>query len=41
MLKDMGFHNIEIFDYIDGIEKHKEISEKAMKNKEEFLEKIK
>ena len=40
-LKDMGFNNIEIFDYIDSVENHKPISDKALKNKKEFLEKIK
>ena len=40
-LKDMGFNNIEVFNYIDEIENHKTISDKALKNREEFLKKIK
>ena len=39
-LKDMGFKNIEIFNYVDEIEKLKGISDKALKNKKEFLERI-
>ena len=41
ILKDMGFKNIEIFDYVDMVENHKPISNKALENKKEFLEKIK
>ena len=40
-LKDMGFNNIEVFNYIDEIENHKTISDKALENREEFLKKIK
>ena len=39
-LKDMGFENIEIFHYYDIVEDHKPISETAIKNREEFLEKL-
>ena len=39
-LRSMGFENIELFDYVDEVEKYKKISKKAMKNKEKFLEKI-
>ena len=39
-LKDMGFKNIEIFDYVDEIEKHNTVPSKALENKKEFLEKI-
>lgn len=40
ILKDMGFENIEIFHYYDIVEDHKPISETAIKNREEFLEKL-
>ena len=39
-LKDMGFKHIEIFDYIEDVEKIKEISEIALENKKEFLERV-
>ena len=39
-LKDMGFKYIEIFDYIEDVEKIKEISEIALENKKEFLERV-
>lgn len=37
ILKNMGFNEIEIFDYIE-IDKHKKISENALKNKENFVD---
>ena len=40
ILKNMGFKNIEIFHYYDIVEDHKPISETAIKNREEFLEKV-
>ena len=41
VLQEMGFTNIEIFDYIDDVEIHKPISDKALRNKKSFLERIK
>lgn len=40
-LRSMGFKNIESVDYIDEVEKYKKISETAIRNRKEFLEKIK
>lgn len=37
ILKSMGFSQIEIFDYIE-IDKHKKISEVALKNKQDFVD---
>lgn len=37
ILKSMGFSEIEIFDYIE-IDKHKKISEIALKNKQDFVD---
>lgn len=37
----MGFENIELVDYVDEVEKYKKISKIAIKNREDFLEKIK
>lgn len=37
VLKNMGFSEIEIFDYIE-IDKHKKISETALKNKQDFVD---
>lgn len=39
-LRSMGFENIESVDYIDEVEKYKKISKIAIKNREDFLEKI-
>ncbi|MGN0105427.1 hypothetical protein [Methanobrevibacter ruminantium] len=39
-LRSMGFKNIESVDYIDEVEKYKKISKIAIKNREDFLEKI-
>lgn len=39
-LKSLGFVNIEIFDNVDEIEKFKKISDKAIKNRKEFLERV-
>ncbi|MCR4649744.1 MAG: radical SAM protein [Lachnospiraceae bacterium] len=38
-LKDMGFENINVFDYINP-EDHKKISEAALKNRDSFIAKI-
>ena len=40
-IRSMGFENIESVDYIDEVEKYKKISETAIRNRKEFLEKIK
>ena len=40
-LRSMGFENIQTVDYIDEVEKYKEISKIAIENREDFLEKIK
>ena len=37
LLKNMGFTEIEIFDYIE-INKHKRISDVALKNKNDFVD---
>ncbi len=39
LLKDMGFENINVFDYINP-EDHKKISEAAVKNRDSFISKI-
>ena len=39
-LRSMGFENIDSVDYIDEVEKYKKISKIAIKNREDFLEKI-
>ena len=36
LLKEMGFNEIEIFDYIE-INNHKKTSETALKNKQDFV----
>ncbi len=40
ILKNMGFEDIDVFDYIE-IENQKRISDVALKNKEDFLESLK
>ena len=40
LLKELGFENIEVFDYVDP-GNHKSVSKKSVENKNEFLEKIK
>lgn len=38
VLKELGFKNIALFEYID-VSKHKQISDMAIKNRDEFVEK--